>query len=334
MTVYSFSMKRLFGMMLTVMIAAAALVVGEATGGVSPAAASGAAAGSAGAPAGRAEGASGGAVAAQPTDREDGEQEMRALAAGYHGLVQELRYRDGDWALRVGQSWFYWAHGRLLPESLRERWREYASYRFYPYPRELPPVPRLDEEAKARLQERLERQEEDPPRRYSGFLDTLYGAATRRATEAQIVTVRLLGFQVRVHRQVAEQLAAVDGELRRLSQSDPEVRRFFAAIKGIAGYNWRPIAGTRSRSYHGYGIALDLIPRSYGGRHTYWRWAMPSVEEWWSIPYSQRWMVPLRVVRAFEDHGFIWGGKWFFFDTMHFEYRPELLVLSRRRAAP
>jgi len=30
-------------------------------------------------------------------------------------------------------------------------------------------------------------------------------------------------------------------------------------------------------------------------------------------------------VAVFERHGFIWGGKWFHYDTMHFEYRPELL---------
>src|SRR5690242_16362928 len=27
----------------------------------------------------------------------------------------------------------------------------------------------------------------------------------------------------------------------------------------------------------------------------------------------------------FEQHGFIWGGRWAHYDTMHFEYRPELL---------
>jgi len=28
---------------------------------------------------------------------------------------------------------------------------------------------------------------------------------------------------------------------------------------------------------------------------------------------------------VFERHGFIWGGRWWHYDTMHFEYRPELL---------
>jgi D-alanyl-D-alanine carboxypeptidase len=35
--------------------------------------------------------------------------------------------------------------------------------------------------------------------------------------------------------------------------------------------------------------------------------------------------LPFDIVQIFEKHGFIWGGKWGHFDTMHFEYRPELL---------
>ena len=30
-------------------------------------------------------------------------------------------------------------------------------------------------------------------------------------------------------------------------------------------------------------------------------------------------------LKTFEKYGFIWGGKWYHFDTMHFEYRPELI---------
>ncbi|MFY4861157.1 M15 family metallopeptidase, partial [Aliarcobacter butzleri] len=36
--------------------------------------------------------------------------------------------------------------------------------------------------------------------------------------------------------------------------------------------------------------------------------------------------IPLEIVEIFEKYGFIWGGRWYHFDTMHFEYRPELLV--------
>jgi hypothetical protein len=40
------------------------------------------------------------------------------------------------------------------------------------------------------------------------------------------------------------------------------------------------------------------------------------------------------VIRAFEGEGFIWGGKWPWFDTMHFEYHPELILLSLLPALP
>lgn len=43
-----------------------------------------------------------------------------------------------------------------------------------------------------------------------------------------------------------------------------------------------------------------------------------------STPYRNR--IPADVVQAFERHGFIWGGRWYHYDTMHFEYRPELLA--------
>ncbi len=35
--------------------------------------------------------------------------------------------------------------------------------------------------------------------------------------------------------------------------------------------------------------------------------------------------IPWPIVLVFEKNGFIWGGKWHHYDTMHFEYRPELL---------
>jgi hypothetical protein len=36
--------------------------------------------------------------------------------------------------------------------------------------------------------------------------------------------------------------------------------------------------------------------------------------------------IPLEIVKIFEKYGFIWGGRWYHYDTMHFEYRPELLL--------
>jgi hypothetical protein len=47
------------------------------------------------------------------------------------------------------------------------------------------------------------------------------------------------------------------------------------------------------------------------------------------VPLEKRWNPPDPVIEAFEREGFIWGGKWPFYDNMHFEYRPELHEFTR-----
>ncbi len=255
---------------------------------------------------------------------------VEALARAYPGRVQEAACRDGDWAVRVDDSWFYWAQGRMLPAELRAQWERFAPYRFYRYPAGLPPVTKPDPQTRERLRAIVERNEASPPERHEGLLSALYQAATRGQTEARLATVDFLGLPVSVHRLVAPALSAVAAELGGLRETDPQVRAFLSGLKGLAGYNWRPIDGTRSRSYHSYGMAVDLVPGSYGGRRVYWRWSLEHDEDWYATPYALRWMVPEAVVQAFEARGFVWGGKWLFFDTIHFEYRPELLLFSGR----
>ena len=90
-------------------------------------------------------------------------------------------------------------------------------------------------------------------------------------------------------------------------------------LNPVAGtYACRVIAGTERRSTHGYGIAIDLALK----HAHYWRWSKPDA----TGVYSWRNDIPEEIVRVFEKHGFIWGGRWYHYDTMHFEYRPELLV--------
>jgi hypothetical protein len=69
---------------------------------------------------------------------------------------------------------------------------------------------------------------------------------------------------------------------------------------------------------HSFGIAIDID----ADHSDYWRWNRPGRDG--TYPYRNR--VPREVVDIFEKHGFIWGGAWYHYDTMHFEYRPELLV--------
>jgi hypothetical protein len=81
------------------------------------------------------------------------------------------------------------------------------------------------------------------------------------------------------------------------------------------GFNWRPIAGTESLSAHSFGIAIDLNP-DLGG---YWKWDKGDASD-----MKRRIDYPAEIISIFEKHGFVWGGKWYHFDLMHFEYRPEL----------
>ena len=268
-----------------------------------------------------------------PGSEGSGEREMKAFAAAYPDRIDPAVQRDGDWAVQVDGKWFFWAHGRILPESQRADWERYARYRFYPYPLGgLPPIPQLDDATAARLKKALEEARLHPPRRSEDFLERLYGAGSRFETASHIVDVDFLGFPVKVHSRIVENLRAVSSEIEALRKVDPEVAGFLHRLSEVDGFNYRDVAGTATRSYHSYGLAVDLMPRSYGGKAPYWRWVTEKpgkTDRWWATPYEERWMVPLSIVSIFERHGFVWGGKWLFFDTMHFEYRPEILVLAR-----
>jgi len=65
---------------------------------------------------------------------------------------------------------------------------------------------------------------------------------------------------------------------------------------------------------HSWGAAID-INSAYA---EYWLWNRG----------VSTGTVPPEVIEIFERHGFIWGGKWSHYDTMHFEYRPELVNLN------
>jgi len=67
-------------------------------------------------------------------------------------------------------------------------------------------------------------------------------------------------------------------------------------------------------------------------QHKYWRWDGCTTEDK-VCPYPKQLISDdnlKQVVRIFEKHGFIWGGKWASYDSPHFEYRPELLISSCR----
>lgn len=73
-------------------------------------------------------------------------------------------------------------------------------------------------------------------------------------------------------------------------------------------------------SAHSYGMSIDIGVKF----SDYWRWDNPGKNETDSISYWNR--IPGEIVDVFEKHGFISGTKWYHYDTMHFEFRPDLLI--------
>ncbi len=264
-----------------------------------------------------------------------GEAEIRALHESYPDRIRAREIRWGEWALKMDERWYYWAEGRLLPVEYRLRPSEFVSIRFYDN-YDLSPftVRSVDEELAARLRERTRRSltQTDDSIRFNGFLDELYEIRSREDADRIMVRTSFFGLGVRVHPVVVKPLAAVEARVRRAMTADPELRDFVRSIRQAHGYNWRTIAGTQRRSYHSYGTAVDFLPGSFGGDFAYWRWAAEAgVDEWWDLEREDRWIPPQTFIEAFETEGFIWGGKWLFFDTIHFEYRPESILLARQR---
>ena len=253
---------------------------------------------------------------------------VRSLARAYPDRTGNVEFIDGDWSLLVYGERFFYADGRMLPASLKDRAGEYDPQPFYNYPEELPPWTAPDAEESARMRVQDANRRARPPKRSSHFFDAIWRTRNKDESWEHVKQIRLFGHNVLVHYSILEKLSLVEEQILRISRTNTAVRQWINSLNSIESWNWRDIASTQSRSYHSYGAAIDLLPKSLGGLETYWLWSSRSVPEWWTIPYSRRFHPPAEVIKAFESFGFVWGGKWRYYDTMHFEYRPEILELS------
>lgn len=255
---------------------------------------------------------------------------LGALEQAYPGWVT-LRHDAGTAVLTVGGKDFVWAEGRLLPPDQAQHWADYAPQPFYPYPGQTPDVASWSDQRVSDAETRLADRRLAAPRRESGFFDTLWGVHDRGSADAAQQRVNFLGLRVTVHKSLAAPLARIQTRLQAERLTDPTLDSFLNGLAELDGFNWRAIAETQSRSNHAYGAAIDLIPRNYGRKNPYWLWAPQEKPGWYRTAWARRWVPHPSVVQAFEDEGFIWGGKWLLFDTIHFEYRPEILVLNGLR---
>jgi hypothetical protein len=162
----------------------------------------------------------------------------------------------------------------------------------------------------------------DPGRiRVQAFFTRVYGASGREAA-SRLTEIDWFGTPLQITKVfgVDEALVSVRDELQDL----PE-KTLRPALQSAGTFNWRTIAGTKRMSVHSFGAAIDLDTN----HADYWRWSGGKPGD---VP-SYRNRMPMEIVDVFERHGFIWGGRWYHYDTMHFEYRPELIAISKAAGA-
>ena len=141
----------------------------------------------------------------------------------------------------------------------------------------------------------------------------MYGRSSKKVRK-NLVDVAWFGQTVKFTRVngANRQLEKVAAEI---AEKYPELKEY---MKSSGTFYWRKVRGAKRQSAHSYGIAID-INTEYSD---YWQWKCPKASETQRIAYANR--IPLEIVAVFEKFGFVWGGRWYHYDTMHFEYRPEI----------
>ncbi len=254
--------------------------------------------------------------------------EMRSLKEAYPRVIKQMEYRRGDWAVLLKDQWFYWAGGRLLPYKYLKDKDKYDIHLFYLYQKGALPGRLITQSGLDRIKADAIKEQTSPLNRLPDLYNKLWDSYSKKGTYQLIKRIRFLGYKVNVHKYLVPILASLEKEIINLSLRDAEVKDFLSGLETVSGWYYRVIKGTHTRSYHSYGLALDLIPLKAGDLQMYWRWTREKTPEWWTTDYSQMWLPPLSVIELFEKYGFSWGGKWLFYDTIHFEYRPEIHIFN------
>jgi len=170
----------------------------------------------------------------------------------------------------------------------------------------------------------------DPGRiRYEPFFRKMYGD-TQEEVQGKLVTIYWMPLifgsnyplLVTTVNHVDQKLINISNELEMLVLQHPEYIRFLEAPGGT--FQWRFIANTSRLSNHSFGMTIDINSDA----SDYWQWDLeragkPITED---AALTYRNSIPWEIVPIFEKYGFIWGGKWHHYDSMHFEYRPELMA--------
>ncbi|MBA3660331.1 MAG: M15 family metallopeptidase [Gammaproteobacteria bacterium] len=174
--------------------------------------------------------------------------------------------------------------------------------------------------------------QDDPGRiRYEPFFRKMYGR-TEQEAKNKLVQIywmpKVFGLRypllVTTINGVNQKFICISKALEALVQTHPNYRKYLANPGGT--FKWRTIANSSRLSPHSFGMTIDINATLAN----YWQWDLKKegkvVSEAADLIYRNN--IPWEIVTVFEKYGFIWGGKWHHYDTMHFEYRPELFRTS------
>jgi phage-related protein len=257
---------------------------------------------------------------------------LNAYKDAYPHLITDVIKKDKDWVMKFANgNMYYWADGKILPESGLPESDKYIRYSINPYNMNgrSPGLYTEEKIAKLRIKPKPAEKKKDIPAEEGSLNKELFAITTKKSAKKQLTEVKLSGHYIKVHHTIAEKIKSIDTKINQLAKTDPEVRAYLKSIGSVQAFNWRKIAGTDRFSTHSYGIAVDILPKKYRKKTLYWSWEQDKNEDWMLLPQSSLWTPPDSVIKIFYEENFIWGGHWDRYDTMHFEYRPELINLSR-----
>ena len=257
---------------------------------------------------------------------------LNAYKEAYPELIAEVTRGETDWIVKFANgNRYFWAEGKILPETALKKSALYMSYSIDPYNlggrhpelyteekiKQLRALPRTPEKGKPAVSEE------------GSLYKELFGISSEESARSQLVGAKLFGRSFQIHTSLREKIESIDAKIQELAKTDPEVRDFLKNIASVQSFNWRKIAWINRMSNHSYGTAIDILPKRSSKKAIYWLWEQDRNKDWMLLPQSGLWSPPDAVIKIFLEEKFIWGGYWDRYDTMHFEYRPELIALFK-----
>lgn len=239
-------------------------------------------------------------------------REIISIVDNFGDYIDKVEERNGDIAYLINGEWIYYRGGKMIAGKNLKNADRYDSI-FYTYKKGLQTelLPYTDHKALIS----------------NDFLNRLFGN-TEIKIRKNCRNLTFLGRKTFVNKICVKPLQKIQEELFEAAKTNKAVRDFIDNIKIAYSFQRKKVIYASNYSYHSYGMAIDLEPKSFDKKQIYWKWSRVYDKQWYKIPLSKRWSPPQEVIDVFEKNGFIWGGKWLHFDQIHFEYRPVILELN------